>query len=410
MTKQTNVLDELDLDEFSVDDVNDTISQYDDDDIDDRSSKVLDDFIESETKSKAGRDKPFYKNIFLMVSLGLVLIIIIIGINIVANKTEPVRKTAPVKTSQASNTRPTEIPVAETANQFSGQAVKGESAKQSRLPIASNKGTIGNKTDVSNRINKAEVNKALSFVPGSAAADKNTLEKIPKSSLDNEVQVSKLRSVNAALNSQLSTKEKTIKQLKVKLADIEKANVDLALKSLFADRQKISGMQLIDFAGNNTIAIVRVTRTAKENIIALTKDELLRVGNHHLTVNEINIGKRYILVGTQYYIDTELTPFEAVSKVAGKKQKATKVVPRKQNEKLIAKAPSDELKGRLQPILDWSVAAAATDNSYIVVTSNSGIVERLVVGSRLSGYGEVLNILGNGTLIFKNHILHNLVK
>lgn len=202
----------------------------------------------------------------------------------------------------------------------------------------------------------------------------------------------KLKAINEQLNNQLRQKEKQLAEQQRQLQSYQNELKQVSDQAAIAGRTRIGGLQIIDFAAAGRVAVVSSQYSKSNQIIALTQGEVLKLGNSSYKVEKVNAMDSRVIIGKYYYIDQSLVS-QPILGVAKKSRNHHKKIKNKLAEK------------SLKPIRNWTILFASQSGDYSVIASKDNRAKRLSRGDRLSPYGIVKNILRDGSIVFKNHII-----
>ncbi len=232
------------------------------------------------------------------------------------------------------------------------------------------------------KISSKEMTEVINFEP-EKSADKNMDKKLLK-----------LKAINKELNRELRLQQEQIDNQRQQLAAYEQQIQIIESQAAISGRTRIGGLNIIDFAAAGKVAVVSSHYSDANRIIALTQGEILKLGSSSYRVEKVSQTNKRVLIGKYYYIDQKL-----VSKpILGTQTKKHKT--KKPDNK-----PSINKVAKLKPVRNWSILFASQSGDYSVIASRDNRAKRLSRGDTLPPYGIVKNILRDGSVVFKNHII-----
>lgn len=393
-----------------------------DDELDNMNDDVLDEFVESDdneaveelkkatqTLNKIADDDktPWYKTPLGIVGLALGSLVVIGGVGVMLtppNKPAISRSTSAKMTARTTQQQPsaakqnvahntakatqanTEAP-AKTNNATSVTAANTQ--KSVSTNSANNAKTEATRNDTAHANNGSDaVDKALAYTPkknGDTQRDTATC-----SSDDDKRRLQRLQAINKSLSDEIARLRQQQRDMRNALANAQTTITQLKRKMALAGKKALPGFQLIDFAANGSVAVVKTSK----GIIALARNEGFYAPFGKLTVTDITHDA--VLAG-DYYIDR--TWREPVATKA-KKTPVKRVAHNKPNTHSHTKS-----KGVRLPITDWKIVAQASDASYVIAKRIDGEIRKITPDTELPGYGRALHILHDGTVLFPGHFL-----
>ncbi len=398
-----------------------------DDELDNMNDDALDEFVESDDDNEAVEElkkatqtlneiadddkTPWYKTPLGIVGLALGSLVAIGGVGVMLT---PPNKPA---TSRSTNAKITAQKTQHTSSAKQNVAHNTAQATQANNDAAAKTNSVASvaaattqQTASTNSANNAKseatrndtahthkgsdaVDKALAYTP-KKNADTQRGDTATCSSDDDKRRLQRLQAINKSLSDEIARLRQQQRDMRNALANAQTTITQLKRKMALAGKKALPGFQLIDFAANGSVAVVKTSK----GIIALARNEGFYTPFGKLTVTDIT--QDAVLAG-DYYIDrTWREPVVAKSTTKTKITSAKRVAHNKPNTHGHTKS-----KGVRLPITDWKIVAQASDASYVIAKRIDGEIRKITPDTELPGYGRALHILHDGTVLFPGHFL-----